>query len=431
MLARYSKHCVVLIFAIVLASLTAEAQLARVGPVDPANGFPTWYQDQNGLALDFCLPDQIDLANGICLLVPGNVPGFPIIFPTSFPQEVFYYNVTGIINLPLGGTAKLELSEEGAFAMALPAPGDQITFNRIRMIVDTPSAGTYRIVHPYGEKTFTNVLAGNRGIAYTEDIGVAPGIFTGSLHGRLGPFLRPSATRGGAPADFITSNGKTYIGDAATLAPVTGSPFGAAQNVFRIEGPNIGGAGVNFIETELFTVMGRVHTDPIPSPLTVDRNSYRRDPSGAKIDVFATVIAGIGMNPPVVSVSSPVFATKDLDKAGSKFHTEVGVADPEQLPAEVTLTNSGDIPPSSVIAATADEVIISKAEYDAATTTLTVQAESRDLLHPPTLTVVGFGNMNNGVLVVNSLPVPPPNVTVTSSAGGKDVKSVAVISVGP
>ena len=37
-----------------LFTAPAQAVLQAFGPVDPANGFPTWYQDTTGLALEFC-----------------------------------------------------------------------------------------------------------------------------------------------------------------------------------------------------------------------------------------------------------------------------------------------------------------------------------------------------------------------------------------
>jgi len=411
-----------------LAGSAANAQLARVGPVDSANGFPTWYQDNTGIALDLCLPDPDELAAGLCLLLPADVPGFPFVFPGTFPQEVFYFNATAQITLANGGKATLVMSQEAAFATGAPAVGQQITFARIRFVIDTPSAGTYRIVYPYGEKTFTGVLAGNRGIFFTEDLGVAPGVFTGALKGRIGPWLRPSAARGGVPLDPIVVAGKTYLADAATLTPVTGSPFGVDHNVFRIEGPNIGGPGVDFIETELFTVMGRVHTAPIPSPATIDRVTYVRDDSAAQVDTFATAVPGIGKNPPLLTVSSTANVAQQLDKDGSKFHTQVVVPDPAQLPAEVTVTNIGDVPPSVLTANVVDEVSIALAEYDAANQVLTVHAATGERLNPPSLSVDDFGTMNNGILVASTVLVPPGFVTVRSSAGGQERKAVAVVS---
>ncbi|HSB78004.1 MAG TPA: hypothetical protein VLM91_04405, partial [Candidatus Methylomirabilis sp.] len=47
----------------------AQAVLQRVGPINPANGYPAWYQDTTGLALEHCLP-QSQAEQVWCLLPP-------------------------------------------------------------------------------------------------------------------------------------------------------------------------------------------------------------------------------------------------------------------------------------------------------------------------------------------------------------------------
>lgn len=87
-----SKSLMLLLLAAIFI-LSANAALQAVGQIDPANGFPLWYMDTNGLRLQQCLT----LADGTtadpnCLLVPG--PGFdptqPIVFPANFPTELFW-----------------------------------------------------------------------------------------------------------------------------------------------------------------------------------------------------------------------------------------------------------------------------------------------------------------------------------------------------
>src|SRR5512144_1648804 len=60
---------VVFFFCMFWEGATAYAALRAVGAVDPANGFPAWYQDFNGTSIEPCL-DQ----NGMCVL-PGVVAG--------------------------------------------------------------------------------------------------------------------------------------------------------------------------------------------------------------------------------------------------------------------------------------------------------------------------------------------------------------------
>src|SRR4051812_46150055 len=66
----------------------AHAVLERQGPVsnDPQiGGFPTWYQDTTGLALEFCDPlNQSELDGGWCVLLNTDT-----VVPESFPTVFF------------------------------------------------------------------------------------------------------------------------------------------------------------------------------------------------------------------------------------------------------------------------------------------------------------------------------------------------------
>src|SRR4029077_15194325 len=107
-----------------------------------------------------------------------------------------------------------------------------------------PATGTYRFIHPYGEEVIDGV-AGDR-IFFSDDIGVARGDFSGALSSRMGPWLLPSATPGGAGMPALTAanptpdtdpvhfggvftptaypgTGAAYIADPARIGPVTGS----------------------------------------------------------------------------------------------------------------------------------------------------------------------------------------------------------------
>src|SRR5262249_58629123 len=68
----------------------------------------------------------------------------------------------------------------------------------------------------------------------------------------LGPFLQWDPLASVPPAGFI--------GVPATPHAIIGSPFGT--NVFRIAGPNIGGPGVNVVETNLFNIVGKIFVRP-------------------------------------------------------------------------------------------------------------------------------------------------------------------------
>src|SRR5207245_5045300 len=63
------------------------------------------------------------------------------------------------------------------------------------------------------------------------------------------------------PAGFIGG------GFAGAAHPVVGSPTG--NNIFRIDGPNVGGPGVNFVETNLFNVEGQLAPGVSAFPTTL------------------------------------------------------------------------------------------------------------------------------------------------------------------
>src|SRR4051812_28106182 len=317
--------------ALLLLGITfpARAALERVGPANAApsvGGFPAWYQDSSGLSIEFCDPQNAaEVAGGWCLLLAGDVPTVPEVFPTSFFDEHFYFDASTTLTPATGGKALLTMALEGAFAgTGAVAPGQQITFTRIRVNLNpVPKTGTYRFVHPYGEEHIS-ANAGDR-IFFTDDVGIncPPGTFDCAMTGRLGPFLLPSDAPGGAetapvtaanpfpdqnPAHFggvfaptaYPGTGKTYLADPSRLGPVTGSPLppftdstGALRNhnIFRVEGPagsGLGGPGIDYVETTDFNLMGRVFTQTIPGRVTLDRASYTRTATATKLDVFAS-----------------------------------------------------------------------------------------------------------------------------------------------
>lgn len=276
-----------------------------VGPVDPRVAYPLWYQDELGVKVQLCL-DTV-ATNNLCVTQP------PVAAPASvttanmnFPDEAFYWYADARINRSIGGNVRLVLAKEAAFTTPLPSIGNQITFDRIRVRIDNLTAGaTYTITHPFGVMTATAnadggivinsslkttstastatspkaatadgfnlisaeptgdptdggiLLKGGPGsgggggssadINTTEDIGCgsAPCDFRASLEGKITRFLKWDT---GAPAG--------YLGNPNTTHAITGSPFGT--NFFKVDGPNVGGPGINSIQTTLFTVSGKL-----------------------------------------------------------------------------------------------------------------------------------------------------------------------------
>src|SRR5256714_5037704 len=235
-------------------ALAAVGPFGAVGPSDPATKFPFWYQDASGLRLGYCF-DPVFCFLGAQLPDPTKPPSVP----NNFPAEMFYWDADASMPTNSGGLAFMRLGVEAAF---LPGPGvvdgDQVTFGRIRFRLDNLQAGaTYTITHPYGVDTFVAQNGGVRGINATTDVGCVPkaaGVacdVTLALGSRIGPFLTWDTF--GTAVDAPPAG---FIGNFAVPHRVTGSPLGT--NVFQVDGPDVGGPGVNSIHTDLFQLSGQI-----------------------------------------------------------------------------------------------------------------------------------------------------------------------------
>ena len=337
------------------AAQNAHSALERMGPINNSpsvGGFPAWFQDKTGLALEFCdLTNPAELTGGWCTLIPPG-PVFPETFPNNFFIEHFYSDAVALAS-DATTKARLIAAVEASFANgATIVPGQQMTFGRIRVfITHVPSAGTYTVYHPYGKWTFANVVAGDR-IFFTEDVGLAcVATFECTLGTSIGPFLLPSPTPGGVevPAipdilpgqdpfyDIIVNTGgntaypgtgKKYIADPKRIGPVTGSPLppfvgndGVTydHNVFRVEGPN----GWSLTTTD-FTVTGRILNGALPGNVTPQRASYAQNvvgsPTGKKLDVFATgqpTVQGRLPTQPLAPAQAPIISFYDQPCGGT------------------------------------------------------------------------------------------------------------------
>ena len=221
------------------APVVCAVPLAGFGPIDPANGFPTYYQDSTALALAPCL----DVVCNPALGLPD--PTLPLSFPDNFPVEVFYSRA--VAKMTAGTVSALYTAAvEGTFLNGVVAlPGDQIVFSRVRVrVAGLQPGGLYTVTHPYGVKTFT--ADGFGVINDTQTVGAVPLQFQLALAGPVGPFLRFAT--GLVPPPPGT------IGNPVDLQTVTGSRCG--QNFFRVVGP---GLPVGGIQTNQFSpVIGKV-----------------------------------------------------------------------------------------------------------------------------------------------------------------------------
>lgn len=308
------------LLAIVLAtaSINANADLAAVGVPDPVTGFPAYYQDYGEinpanppepLALDLCLPNgslvnNPEFADGNCLMMPGDgtIPDEtqPISFPDNFPEEAFYYNASADMTLNDGSKAILVLAVEAAFANAVK-DGDQIVFSRLRYLFTAPSDGYYTIETPYSTDGPVFKRAGL--VKETVDIGVncAQGVFTCALAGATDPFLRASATPGGAPKPLHVANGRKYLAPPNSVTSVTGSPIG--KNWFRIlYAPNQFFTPTEIKSTDKFNLMGRIYDGSVPNPIPRSKPKL----------------------PPVATVANPSVSISAVDPLASEASGDPG-----------------------------------------------------------------------------------------------------------
>lgn len=222
-----------MVAAIAIAA-PARADLAAVGPVDPATQVPAWFQDGTGLKLGLCLDGP-----PFCLGAVGDF-GLP-------DGEAFYWNAGADL---ASGTlkAKLVLAQE-----AVSPPSGPAAFMRIRVrITGGLPRTTYTATQPFGTTTVTTNDQGTGTETVDAGCSLAPcASFAGAVSGAIGPFLRWDPTV--PPA--VPPGG--YVGDAATPHRVTGSPTN--NNVFRLTG-----GGLNNPTTDEFVVAGKLAGPPVP-----------------------------------------------------------------------------------------------------------------------------------------------------------------------
>lgn len=417
------------------------------GPYTLATGrYPMWYQDHNDLSMELCqsraassrVPASVPPAY-MCTLLPE--PGvyddaLPLVFPDNWPPEMFWYLAEA--SIPEVGNSGYELDVyvaglEAAFAAENPVDGDQQSFARIRIRVSVPQAGTYVITHPYGVETVTVATPGRRAINITRDVGIgAPGVFSGPLNGAVGPFLRGV----GGPYTEInpdTGASETFIGDPNLTEAVVGSPFNT--NFVRIQGP----AGT--IQTNLFTVSGKVLDARSQVAAELERASYRRTSAGTRVEVFAKApntatlcfretLALVPGTPP-----SPCQFNLLADNNGLFFANHLSNAAPPPVIVVTATDPTGVKRPTALSRKLSDVVKVTTARYDWVNKRLRIEANSSDEVQVPDLVAQGYGRLSKSgtvqTLTVNDLTQPPATVTVKSAAGGSDTEAVVIVGNAP
>jgi hypothetical protein len=379
--------------------------LTEAGPVNPANGFPAWYEDNKGLRLEAC----VDHLNPLCGIPVDEVPNpsAPVAYPSNWPAEFFYQLAEAEVTLRGGGTAQLVLGLEGAWLQEVVNPGDQTVFARIRVDVEDAVANTtYRFKHPFGELTVDTDEDGEG--RFVQDVAPALNNFDTALAGNFGPFLR---WRPGV----LPNPPAGYVGNPDVPHQVTGSPtnfnrFTAWQGTLQ-EGT-----------TDLFSISGKIATN---TGLTVDRAGI----NGGFLDVFAT---SKGTQLEIVGQDGRFAATAMVkDHRSDRLYARIPLQAGAALPTEVTVRNLGDVPVSTKTYRISG-ITVGQATYDG--TNLTVAATA---IAPATypLEVVGFKDATGAAVKLTSaaplaIPslAPPATVTVKDAAGTTASLPVTVVA---
>ncbi len=289
--------------------------------VSLAHGFPLWYEDVTGLKLELCLDQRTETAEGSIrpCLTAEPLQDAPISFPRNFGGEAFYWSAIAVSAFAssekgapaAGGDLLLVLAQEASFLNDIPLDGAQTVFARIRIRINVPTPGTYRVTHPFGVRDYVvSEVSSDREIKQTQDLGaedvgnfvislsdastpVAPPNYNPAENegivnadGRsIGPFLRPVGAEDLPASPVRDLSGNLYIANPGTeaapnLAPITAGTGGVdyfevalldPPAGFLLDAEGIDGAADNTVRLSEFQVTGKIfnggpNTAPVANP---------------------------------------------------------------------------------------------------------------------------------------------------------------------
>lgn len=414
---------------------SAHAVMKAVGPTDPANGFPVWYQDSADLALQLCLD-----TNGFCSLPAGGGfnAGLPVVFPGNFPVTSPYWQAqatlatTGAPN----SQATLRLALEAAFLGGAVQDGQQVTSLLITLgeMNNLPPNVACTVTHPFGSFNFPTDGAGNSpntsqlAFRASDPEAPLPGVFNAfvqpggsSANTNIGPFLRTTT-------GFVTGpNGSAYLANPITPVQVTGSPTGT--NLFRIDCPGIGGPNVNSVQTNLFNLTGK------PMPLQVASPAAGTDFGVLKLNTAAPArnfaVTNLTSQPvtPTIGSSNPVFAVSPGScggsvAAGASCTFGVTFTPNANGPHNGTISVSGPGLPAmtTIVSGTGDSIAPSVA-------ITTISRFSAALSQTLSGTVADSSGIASVLLFVNNSFIAP--ATITGGTWSVDVAGLSANAVNP
>ena len=229
----------------------------------------------------------------------------------NFYHECFFYQALSTINTgQVSATGREQLllmvsAVEGVVAEVRDPGshrGQQLVFSRMRYRLDIIEAGNYTIYTPWGKLERNNLLPGRRGLNDTMDVlhsdselarvlTVDESVTSGDNSNFLikndkAWFYSPClASEIGEPIvdEFCSDNRSNsqslhpgYIGNPIIPHTISASARGVSEGcvdelqnaVFRVEGPpNAFGLGISSIQTNLFSIAGKLHTPPVDQPV--------------------------------------------------------------------------------------------------------------------------------------------------------------------
>ncbi|MDV6344315.1 hypothetical protein [Nitrosomonas sp. Is37] len=440
MLKKFYIAITLVVALIGLGIQPAKSALTGKSIINSITNFPGSFSDAKGVSLELCLDG--DGVTGLCLFDPV-IPGNTTSETSGFGAEAFWWSAAATLALAGGGQADLTMALEAAYLTGDPAPNQQTAFGRIRIRVDVPVDGDYKIWHPAlselngCQPEVYTATAGIKSINITRDIG-GPAPFDSALSGEVGPFLTwDPAVPPAAPAGFV--------GDPNVNHKVVGGHCGI--NFFRIQGPagvDLNGSGRNVVQTGAFAVMGKIfNAADVPPGIEAVRATYLRKTNDATGKTSAHINTWVKSTPEAtVTLSGLPRAIQDgamkFDGDSTFFKRGTFPTLNTPVPTELTITATNTAGSSTKVVNVIDVVTIQSVSWSPAAQTLKVRAASSDKVSLasgdiPELTLqignntfpmLQFGPAGQYAVTAPSIAVPPAFVTVTSSKGGVATQTV-------
>ncbi|RZS58028.1 hypothetical protein [Sphaerotilus mobilis] len=418
---------------------------------DAVNGFPRVIADSEGVSLVICNPLSDPGNVGGCFFDPV-IPGNAFSEAIGFGAEGFWFLSEANFADPQGAgyNVLIVMGAEAAFAAENPAQGEQFPFTRLRVRIDAPVAGVYKLTHPYGSKEWVVTAPGRRAINDTADIQffAAPNVVleegdvpARTNQGVVGPWLRwsTSEANGLQPGEQQAPAG--FLGDGATPHTVVGSPCGTNYAELTVT-DLVTGAEITRFRTDRFTVQGLMAPDAERiTPLVIDNAYYSKNGSQVDLHVFTTAPTTASVNARAMDVTPTgeveMVAGPLLTENTGRFYQSFRVSDVGNLPESVIVqaSNLPISPARSQRLAVTDLVTIGTASASCAANTtnctVNVTATSSDPDAQLTLDIGGGRTFNASAaagasFTVTGLSGLPARVKVSSDRKGSASKPLTI-----